>query len=68
MNIEVKKMNIDIKNSTKSNDRDYSMRGLARFGRNLFSAFLVWCTFNYSMSDEMKGWFFVWAVVTWLVS
>ena len=61
-----------------SNDKDtereevisegYHMKGLAKLGNSLLTAFLVWCTFNYPMSDTMQAWFYVWAVTTWLIS
>ena len=55
------------KDKTESKtSKDYSMKGLVSFGRNLFAIFIVWCTFNYPMSDDMKTWFFIWAVITWL--
>ena len=56
-----------------SSDKDsqdssnYDLRGLAKFGGYLFSGFLVWCTFNYPMSEGMEAWFYVWAVVAWLL-
>ncbi|MBQ6664137.1 MAG: hypothetical protein IJM68_00975 [Synergistaceae bacterium] len=48
--------------------KNYSMKGLVLLGRLLFSGFLVWCTFNYPMSDTTQSWFFFWAILTWLFS
>lgn len=53
-------------NETLSSNDDYSMKGLARLGSYTLTAFLVWCTFNYPMSDTMQGWFFFGAVLVWL--
>lgn len=36
--------------------------GLGDLGEKLLAGFLVWCTFNYPMSEKMRMWFFVWAV------
>ena len=52
----------------KKNKIDYHMRGLALFGRILFTAFLVWCTFHYPMSDNMRSGILAWAFITWLFS
>ena len=66
MNENENKNNTDTGSSCEQ--KNYHMRGLALFGRMLFTAFLVWCTFNYPMSDNMRNWFFVWSILTWLCS
>lgn len=67
MNKNESKHNTDT-DSNCIEDKDYHMRGLALAARMLFTTFLVWCTFHYPMSDTMRNWFFVWAVLTWLCS
>ncbi len=37
--------------------------GLERLGSYALAGFLVWCTFQYEMSDTMRLWFYVWAVL-----
>ena len=37
--------------------------GLRKIALCALASFLVWCTFNYEMSNTMRGWFFVWAVL-----
>ena len=32
-------------------------------GEYLLAGFLVWCTFNYDMSDTSEMWFYIWAVL-----
>ena len=59
--------------SVKDEDNDnigynYHMKGLAMLGGYLLSGFLVWCTFNYPMSDTKQSWFYVWAVTVWLLA
>ena len=58
--------------SEKDEDNDnisyhYHMKGFAKASGYLFSGFLVWCTFNYPMSDTMQDWFYIWAVATWIL-
>ncbi len=38
-------------------------KGLGRLGSCALAGFLVWCTFHYEMSDTMRLWFYVWAVL-----
>ncbi len=37
--------------------------GLRKLGSCALAGFLVWCTFHYEMSDAMRVWFYVWAVL-----
>ena len=57
----------DNETATSSNN-NYHLKGLARFGGYLLSGFLLWCTFNYPMSETMQSWLYVWAVAVWLLT
>lgn len=52
--------------STISSNYNYHLKGLARFGGCLLTGFIIWCALHYPMSETMQGWFFAWAILTWI--
>lgn len=50
--------------SEKLKDKELILnKGLGKLGVCALAGFLVWCTFQYEMSDTMRLWFYVWAVL-----